>query len=54
VVVDGSAVTITMDADATDANRIYVGTIANGMLTLNHLIDYGPRQLTQYYTFVRP
>lgn len=53
VAIDGSAVTITMDADAGDANRIYVGTVANGVLTLNHLIDYGPRQLTQFYTFVR-
>lgn len=54
VIVDGSAVTITMDADPGDANRVYFGTIAGGMLTLNHLIDYGPRQLTQFYTFVRP
>jgi hypothetical protein len=53
VAVDGTTVTMTMDSDVAGGNRMYIGTLAGGVLTLNHLIDYGPRQLAQFYTFER-
>jgi hypothetical protein len=53
VVVQGTVVTVTVDSDVTGGNRLYLGTLAGGVLTLNHQIDYGPRRLTQFYTFAR-
>lgn len=51
--VQGTAVTLTLDADASNASQVYTGTLTSDALTLHYTVDYGPRQLAQTFGFVR-
>jgi hypothetical protein len=52
--VDGTTVTVALDANALNAPQVYTGTLAGGQLTLHYTVENRTSPLEQTFVLARP